>query len=177
MHTLIWPLRVYAAQYNNLSSCTRCKLNGFILKQVQCLKICAVQPLLTLLLPQATVRAPPPLPIPRRENITSASEAVCTTLFFPTQTSACLSANYVSVIKPIKFHNLKYTKIDSEKDKNDMWCLLSLQSIWFGISLECLRGCQLELRLESRRLCRVEQRVSSKQLRRKLIWRATLFKM
>lgn len=117
------------------------------------------------------------LPIPRRENITSASEAVCTTLFFPTQTSACLSANYVSVIKPIKFHNLKYTKIDSEKDKNDMWCLLSLQSIWFGISLECLRGCQLELRLESRRLCRVEQRVSSKQLRRKLIWRATLFKM
>ena len=60
MHTLIWPLRVYAAQYNNLSSCTRCKLNGFILKQVQCLKICAVQPLPTLLLPQATVRAPPP---------------------------------------------------------------------------------------------------------------------
>ena len=119
----------------------------------------------------------PPLPIPRRENITSASEAVCKTLFFPTQTSACLSANYVSVIKPIKFHNLKYTKIDSEKDKNDMWCLLSLQSIWFGLSLECLRGCQLELTLESRRLCRVEQRVSSKQLRRKLIWRATLFKM
>ena len=117
------------------------------------------------------------LPTPRRENITPASQEVRTTLFFPTQTSACLSANYVSVIKPIKFHNLKYTKIDSEKDKNDMWCLLSLQSIWFGNSLECLRGCQLELRLESRRLCRVEQRVSSKQLRRKLIWRATLFKM
>ena len=127
--------------------------------------------------PKPRLGHPPPLPIPRRENITSASEAVCTTLFFPTQTSACLSANYVSVIKPIKFHNLKYTKIDSEKNKNDMWCLLSLQSIWFGISLECLRGCQLELRLESRRLCRVEQRVSSKQLRRKLIWRATLFKM
>ena len=176
MHTLIWPLRVYAAQYNNLSSCTRCKLNGFILKQVQCLKICAVQPLPTLLLPQATVRAPPP-PIPRRENITSASEAVCTTLFLPAQTSVCPSAKYVSVIKPIKFHNIKYTKIDSGKDKNDMWCLLSLQFIWFGISLKCLRGCQLELRLESRRLCRVEQRVSSKQLRRKLIWRATLFKM
>ena len=117
------------------------------------------------------------LPIPRRENITSASEAVCTTLFLPAQTSAYPSAKYVSVIKPLKFHNLKYTKIDSEKDKNDMWCLLSLQSNWFGISLECLRGCQLELRLESRRLCRVERRVSSKQLRRKLIWRATLFKM
>ena len=121
MHTVIWPLRVYAAQYNNLSSCTRCKLNGFILKQVQCLKICAVQPLPTLLLPQATVRAPPPpLPIPRRENITSASEAVCKTLFLPAQTSACPSAKYVSVIKPLIFHNLKYTNIDSEKDKNDM---------------------------------------------------------